>query len=122
MKAGSYYTMDLWEILVPTVRNDGRPIKLRFHHIWDEKVRAITGGLTILGPIKGQWISPNGKLFSERMIPVRIACDKDQIDVIADLTASYYEQEAIMYYKVSEEVVIRHYAKKEEAKTLRNTT
>jgi hypothetical protein len=101
--------MNLYEILVPTIRNDGRPIRTRFHRVWDAKVRAITGGLTILAPAKGQWLSPQGELFAERMIPVRIACTEEQIDTIADMTAKYYEQHAILFYKISSDVRIKHY-------------
>jgi hypothetical protein len=61
----------LWEILVPTVRNDGSPIRVRFHRVWDSHVRKISGGLTILPVAKGQWLDGD-KLYAERMIPVRI--------------------------------------------------
>ena len=43
----------LWLILVPTIRNDGRPIRTRFHRVWDGKVRDISGGLTITPPVSG---------------------------------------------------------------------
>jgi hypothetical protein len=98
----------LWEILVPTVRNDGRPIKTRFHRVWDAAVREISGGLTILMPAKGQWVSPSGRIFVERMIPVRIVATKEQIDKILDHTLDYYEQEAVLCYKVSDEVILRY--------------
>lgn len=106
----------MWEVLVPTVRNDGRYIKTRFHRVWDAKVRAITGGLTILPVNKGQWVSPAGELFIERMIPVRIACTRAQIEDIINMTLSYYEQHAVLAYVVSEEVIIK-YAKQEPSKT-----
>lgn len=100
--------MELWEILVPTVRNDGRPIKTRFHRVWDEKVRAITGGLTVMPVSKGQWISPDDELFIERMIPVRIAVEGEhQIMNIIDMTGRYYEQLAVMAYKISDMVIIK---------------
>lgn len=99
----------LWEILVPTIRNDGRPFRTRYHRVWDGKVRKIAGGLTVIQPIKGQWISPDGTLFKERMIPVRIMCTKEQIEEIADMTAKYYGQLAIMFYKVSDEAYVKHY-------------
>lgn len=99
--------IEIWEILVPTVRNNGRPFRTRYHRVWDEKVRSITGGLTIIQPTKGQWISPEGKLFVERMIPVRIACTRKQIETIIDLSLTYYDQDAIFAYKVSDEVIIR---------------
>lgn len=62
---------ELWEILVPTVRNDGKPYRLRYHKVWDDKVRAISGGLTVMPVAKGQWVYKE-ELFTERMIPVRI--------------------------------------------------
>ena len=99
----------LYEILVPTVSNEGKPFRTRYHRVWDAKVRIITGGLTILHPAKGQWVSPEGDLFAERMIPVRIMCTEDEIKKIADVTAKYYNQKAIMYYCVSNDVKIINY-------------
>lgn len=96
----------LWEILVPTVRNDGRPFRLRYHRVWDERVKAISGGLTIVAPVRGVWISPTEEEFKERMIPVRIMCTRSEIMEIAEMSKVYYEQEAIMVYKVSDEVFI----------------
>jgi len=98
----------LYEILVPTVRNNGNPIKTKFHKVWDSKVYAITHGLTILAPTKGKWVSPSGTLFAERMIPVRIACTREQIEEIIKMTIKYYEQEAIMAYCISNEVIIKY--------------
>jgi hypothetical protein len=103
--------VELYEILVPTVRPDGRPISTRFHRVWDAKVRAIAGGLTVLQPARGQWVAPCGTLFAERMIPVRIACTAEQMDAIADMTARYYEQLAVMFWRVSTDVHVRHYDK-----------
>lgn len=102
--------MKLWRILVPTILND-KPIRTRYHRVWDKKVRAITGGLTILMPAKGHWVAPDGELFIERMIPVEIVATDEQIEKISDMTAKYYNQLAIMYYLVSERVVIKNYAK-----------
>lgn len=98
----------LWQILVPTIRNDGRPIKTRFHRVWDAKVRNISGGLTIVPPVIGQWENPeeNGKLYKERMIPVQIACTTDEIIEIANMSKKYYEQEKIFVYLLSEKVFI----------------
>lgn len=100
----------MWEILVPTKRNDGRPFHLRYHRLWDAKVRAISGGLTILPVAKGQWISPDGTLFAERMIPVRVLATRAQIEAIVDLTLKFYDQLAVLAYRVSDEVLLRHRA------------
>lgn len=93
----------LWEVLVPTVRNDGRPIHTRFHRIWDNKVKDISGGLTILHPTVGYWIDEDSKTQKERMIPVRIICTVEQFKQILDLTIKYYEQKAICWYRLSTE-------------------
>jgi hypothetical protein len=104
----------LWVILVPTIHSDsGNPIRVRHHRRWDAKVRDITGGLTILHPAKGQWISPDGELFAERMIPVQIMCTKEEMEKIVDMTAIFYNQWAVMYYVVSQSVHIKHYVKKD---------
>lgn len=95
----------LWEILVPTVIN-GKPIRTRYHRVWDHKVHDIAGGMTILRPVKGAWISPTNEKHEERMIPVRIMCDEKTIKEIALYTLDYYKQEAVMYYLISEKSVI----------------
>jgi len=100
----------LWELLVPTVRpnTDGEKFfTLRYHRVWDQKVREITRGLTVMPPTKGQWISPSGTLFVERMIPVRIIATRAQIEEIMDMTLAFYEQQAILCYRISDEVFIR---------------
>jgi hypothetical protein len=122
----------MWEILVPTEKRvkTSKPEQLgfadsldyeealeiwqrrnsyttRYHRVWDEKVRAITGGLTVLTPAKGQWVSPTGELYAERMIPVRIVATRDQINQIIDLTLEYYDQLAVLAYKVSDEVILK---------------
>lgn len=80
--------MGLWEILIPTITNYGEPIRTRFHRIWDEKIRKLAGGLTI--PSVGD-----------------IYCDREIIEEIIQISLKYYHQEAIMAYKVSDEVIVR---------------
>lgn len=100
-------TESLYEILVPCNHNDGRPIRTRYHRVWDKKVRDITGGLTVMPPItSGQWVSDDHQIFSERMIPVRILAKQDQMKEIAKMTAKYYSQLAVMYYTISSCVTI----------------
>jgi hypothetical protein len=98
----------LWEVLVPTIMRD-KPVRLRHHKVWDRFVREITGGLTILHPARGQWINPETKeLLSERVIPVRIACTRKQLQEILDFTIQHYNQIAVMAYLLSEEVVVKY--------------
>jgi len=101
----------MWEILVPTERRKepGKFYKTRYHRVWDSKVREITQGLTVMAPARGQWINPNtGELFNERMIPVRIIATKEEIDKVIDLTLVYYDQLAVLCYKISDEVIIKY--------------
>jgi len=100
----------LWEILVPTIHgsvmalsSNDKPVKTAHHRVWDKRVREIAGGLTILKPGKGQWVNEHNKLFCERMIPVRIMAIKEQMEVIAEFTIKHYNQEAVMYYKITDE-------------------
>lgn len=106
--------------MVPTVRND-RPIRKRCHKVWDAKVRAISGGLTILHPAKGQWLSLDGELCEERMIPCRIMCSDEQIHKIIDITAKFYEQKAVFFYKISDFACIIHYDDKYKRKHVSET-
>lgn len=96
----------MWEILVPTMFNDGKPITTRYHRVWDKKVRALTGGLTICPVATGQWVSDADQLFKERMIPVRILTDQETMEKVVELSLDYYEQIKVFYYKVSSHVVI----------------
>lgn len=101
----------IWEILVPTVRTNGECFRTRQHREWDCRVQRVTGGLTVLPPVRGQWVSIQGILTVERMIPVRIACTEDEINQIADMTAAFYEQDAVMFYCISDKVFIKEYRK-----------
>lgn len=106
----------LYEVLVPTVKPNSDGLKffsLRYHRLWDEKVRAIAGGLTIMAVARGQWVNNvDGEIFLERMIPVRIMCTEEQIDKVADLVASWYSQTAVMFYLISTQCVIKLYKDK----------
>ncbi len=95
----------LWEILVPVGDNDGNTFTLEYHREWDAKVRALTGGLTIMKTAKGQWVSGYGEIFIDKTIPVRIACDRETLFSILAMTKAYYKQKAIFCFKVSEEVI-----------------
>lgn len=100
---GYLLPMKLYEILVPTIRNDGRPYRTRYHRGFDAKVRATAGGLTIMpATIKGQWIADDGTNHQDRCIPVRIMCTPEQLTEILEFTLDYYDQEAIFWYMISD--------------------
>lgn len=96
----------LYEVLVPTIYGDTlKPIRTRHHKNWDKYVRALSNGLTILTPAKGQWVFES-KLFEERVIPVRIFCLESDIEKIVRFSLTHYRQKAIMYYVLSNECKI----------------
>lgn len=97
----------MWEILVPTIRNDGRPIRTRYHRVWDEKVKKISGGLTIIPPVRGVWVSPDDIEYKERMIPVRILATREEMLEIVEMTKTYYEQLAVLAYQISTDYILR---------------
>ena len=62
-----------------------------------------------MAPAKGQWINPTtGELFRERMIPVRIMATREEIEKVVDFTLKYYDQLAVLCYKISDEVILRY--------------
>ncbi len=98
--------MSLYEILVPTTFQDtGKPVSLKHHKEWDKYVRKFSPGMTILKPAKGQW-DYLGKVYEDRVIPVRLTCTAKQILEICKFTLHHYRQLAVMAYKLSDEVVI----------------
>lgn len=101
--------MDLFEILVPATDKNGQKIPISLHKEWDSKVLDQAGGMTILRSTRGRWSNTSGSIVQERMIPVRIACTSEQIESIASMTANHYDQEAVMFYRISNEVHIRRF-------------
>ena len=95
-----------WEIFVPRNSNSGLEYSVEHHKIWDEKVRAIAGGLTILKSAKGHWISREGDAYIEEMIPVQIYCTESQIEGIARETLNHYDQQEVMTRIISEKIKI----------------
>lgn len=99
----------VWEIMVPTVSNDGTPYRTRHHREWDNRVRRISGGLTIHAVSKGQWVSPEGKVYIERMIPVRIIATRKEMEKIIDITLKHYpDQEAVLATVISQEYILKY--------------
>ena len=98
----------LWEILVPCMFEDTKtPVSTKHHKEWDKYVRTISPGLTILKPAKGQWIHED-KLYEDRVITVRLTASRSEVEKIVDFTIVHYRQLAVMAYKISNEVIIKH--------------
>lgn len=54
---------------------------------------------------KGQWLNKS-ELFKERMIPVRIIATRDEIVDIVKMTMLYYDQLAVLAYRISDDVIL----------------
>jgi hypothetical protein len=98
----------MWEILVPASNNKDLKFTFEHHKEWDEYVKEIAGGITIHRPAKGEWVSPDGKLYKDRVIPVRIMCTEAEIEKIIAFTISWYKQEAVLAYEISNHVKLRY--------------
>lgn len=101
-------TTELWEILVPASNNKDLNFTFEHHKEWDAFVKDLTGGVTILKTAKGEWLSPTGELYIDRMIPCRIACSYEELSIIIDFTIEHYKQEAVLAYKISDDVILRY--------------
>lgn len=93
--------VELWEILVPTSTPKKDRLRKNFHQAWDKKVSKISKGLTLLPKVYGKWVDSK-----EQSIPVRVACTKEQMEEIAKITIDHYDQEAVLYWRVSDYAVI----------------
>lgn len=98
----------LYEILVPASSNSQARFTYAHHKKWDAFVMSVAKGVTIMKVGKGSWVSPDGSLYKDRVIPCRIACTREEIDIIIDFTLKHYDQLAVMAYCISEEVIIKH--------------
>jgi hypothetical protein len=101
--------LKIWCILIPTLKAKEAKnpfFRKRHHKVWDNFVRDITGGLTIFATGKGQWVNDENEVVEERVIPVNIACTDKQLKSIIEFTIKHYDQDALMYYKVSDEVFL----------------
>ena len=98
----------MWEILVPASNNKDMKFSYEHHKEWDEYVKEVAGGITINRTAKGEWVSPDGTLFKDRVIPVRIMCTEAEIEKIIAFTIGWYKQEAVLAYEVSNHVKLRY--------------
>ncbi|MBT7706346.1 hypothetical protein HN747_02765 [archaeon] len=101
-------TPKLWEILLPTHSNDGKEYTIEHHRKWGEKAKQVSGGITFLGAVKGSWKSPQGHIFEEEMLPVRIRCTSEEIKKISNYTLKHYSQETVWAYEISSNIIETH--------------
>jgi len=95
--------MKLFEILIPVADNTGKAFPSVHNRQWEKTVRDTAGGLSALPIIQGQWVD-QGKVFAEKMRPVRIACSARKIKWLAEYAKRHFSQFSIMYYPISQDV------------------
>jgi hypothetical protein len=100
----------LWCIFIPVASNNKTPYTLEHHQKWDQRIRAITGGLTISRSALGYWLSTDGVLYEDRVISVFIMCSEADIEEIVEFTGKHYvDQKSIFYYLASSDVRIKNF-------------
>jgi hypothetical protein len=95
----------MWEILVPASNHKDK-FSYDHHKEWDAFVRQFSDGITVLRGAKGEWKSPDGTVFKDRMIPVRIICTEEDIKRIVRFTIEHYNQEAVLAYMLSNTIIL----------------
>lgn len=98
-------TEPMWEIFVPASYGKNE-YTYEHHKKFDEYVKQKAGGITVLRGAKGEWISPEGKLYKDKIIPCRICCSQCDIVNIMKFALKHYNQKAIMAYKISDQVLM----------------
>lgn len=99
--------LKLWEILIPKTDYSQFPFEdfsINHHNDWDNKVLAISGGLTIQREAIGLWVRGENNCIREKVIPVKIACADKDIRQIANFTKHHYKQDVVLYYELSNNV------------------
>ncbi|HSY99169.1 MAG TPA: hypothetical protein VK788_06720 [Terriglobales bacterium] len=96
--------LDLWEVLVPLASNDGVPFSEDHHEAFRRVVRGLPGnrGTTTRPAGDGDWQDcDTGKVYAEKMIPIRFRACKADAERIAEHARKFYGQIAVMAYKIA---------------------
>jgi len=98
----------IWEILVPASNNEDQKFSYEHHKEWDAFVKKIAGGVTIMKTAKGEWVNLTGKSYYDKMIPCRVVCNEEEINKIIYFTLEHYNQEAVLAYRISTNIILRY--------------
>lgn len=86
--------MTLYEMLLPVADNDGRAFEHGTRDAFLARVLDIAGGYTLCPEVKGAWRFA-GRDYIESMTPLRVACDRSQIEAIAKDALTTFKQREI---------------------------
>ena len=93
----------LWTILLPIADNDGRVFLNQHHKKFLDRVLKISGGWTEHPWSTGRWID-DGRLYSERMIPLEFLATTEQADKITAFACVRYDQVEITCLPLTDRV------------------
>ena len=96
---------NLYEILIPVADNDGHTFSNSYRKIFVDILIKETGGLSVLPTVKGFWID-KGITYADENTPLRVICTGEDIERFAYIAKEHFNQLAILYYKISDDVVI----------------
>lgn len=95
----------MWRIMVPVAYNNRRRIPRAVVKKWEKMVESIGKGYTANPVAKGSWKPNDSKPAQvEYMRPVDVFCQREQMEEIAMITAEYFRQKEVLYFKVSRDV------------------
>jgi len=101
--------MKLYQILIPNLDNKGLTFPSDIRRDFLLKVSGIVGGATMLNAtqqVYGVWRGHDGSLFTDSSAPMLVAVEtKHQLQQIMSLARTTFEQDSIMAWLVSEEVI-----------------
>jgi len=102
--------MKLYEFLIPVNDKKGFQFDRKIIGAFLKQVAEIAGGFTgnanDVGTLYGGWVDPKtNELYTEVNTSIRVACDLVDLEEICELAATTFNQEAIMAYEVSPEVL-----------------
>ncbi len=95
----------LYEMYIPITDNDGVDFPRDYLLNWESSVVQVSGGVTIFASATGVWINPEtNEKVTEDVFPVRLSCEPEHMEIIANFTKGYFHQDTVMYYEVSDKV------------------
>jgi hypothetical protein len=101
---GEAGALDLWEILVPVASNEGIPFSEDHHESFRRILRGLPGnnGTTSRPAGDGDWEDKDtGKLYMEKIIPIRFRACRADAERIADYARKFYDQIVVMAYRIA---------------------
>lgn len=96
----------LYRLFIPAQSNQGEAFSQETNDKFLEEVAKIAGGYTIQpNVVIGGYLNSEGKLINENMNQLEIAGTPFQLQQVATLARQMFDQESIMAYEISPNVV-----------------